>query len=250
MNTIIYNQLSLKLYHEYCRAKYASDASGEEFAKTMCIDPKVVKLFDALYFNEVGEIFNNIRKFFPENSIINIDGTDSLANRARLFAIQSHREVNQLYDGAPYEFHLYKVVQYFKKYKHHIPEQDWLLVEAICWLHDVVEDAHRTYNDLKKLVGEKVAQHACALTTNLHGVNRKARADADYYNRIKATEYGPFVKLCDRLANISNGGNMTDGYKKEMPGFLESLSPSINNYQDMIDELNELVNLKPKLVNI
>lgn len=255
MNKILYNQLSEKLYKEYCKAKFNNH--HVKFAYDLAIEPKIVALFDELYKNEenidgdIGlithGIFKSIRAMFPQQPVLHINSEMSLAERGRLFAIQSHREVDQIYgddrDEIPYEYHLWAAVQFFHKYKHHIPKEHWDAVEAAIWNHDVVEDGHRTYNNLKEATCEMTARIACACTTNLHGINRKARADAAYYQRLNETQYAGFAKLCDRLANIANGGKMVDGYRKEMPDFLKALAPSTSQYTDMIFELNELVGL-------
>lgn len=259
MNKLIYNQLSEKLYIEFCKAK--NQHLEKEFIKDLCLDEKIVNLFETLYKQEAGSedgldiygIFKAVKQFFPIADRLKIDDNMSIAERGRLFAIQAHRDVDQQYGDdiqeAPYEIHLYAAVQYFKKYKYYIPTEDHDTVEAGTWNHDVVEDGHKTFNDLKKITNEHVAKIASAVTTNLYGHNRKARADADYYNRIKAVKYATFVKLCDRLANVSNGGGMVDGYRKEMPGFLQSLSPEAEKYPDMVAELLQLVGLKSVTVN-
>lgn len=261
MNKVQYNQISEKLFETYLDIKFKNLITDEEdldfnnqknselndFVKDLEIDDKVVMLFESLsdnYHNGFA-ILKAIKAFFPLPQELVILPEMSIAERGRLFAIQSHRDVDQLYgedrSEAPYEYHLWSSVQFFKKYKHHIPKEDQDTVEAAQWNHDVVEDGQKTFNDLKNATNETVAKIACAVTTNVHGHNRKARADEDYYNRIRSTKYAAFVKLCDRLANVSNGGKMVDGYRKEMPGFLASLGEEILQYQDMIDELNSLV---------
>ena len=266
MTKTIYNQLSEKLYNAYAMAKYEGKDGEKELVADLLIEPQVVAIFDALYRNEADtedglytpDIFDSIKALFPvePNALDftpNSMAASFLTERARRFAIQKHRDINQTYgddrNEVPYEYHLMSVRNYYKKYKHHVPVEDQPLVESGAWCHDVVEDANQTFNDVKNAVSEGVAHIACALSTNKHGVNRKARADQDYYNRIKAVKYAPFIKLCDRLANVSNGGKMVDGYRKEMPAFLGALMPEIDGYQDMINELNELVNPNRKFVN-
>lgn len=264
MNKIQYNQISVKLFNVYASIRQENiDEDGLEqtnnklnqFVKDLEIDPKVVELFESFLSAEIdGEafidfnrIFKSIKSFFPLPKTLTINSDMSLSERGRLFAIQSHRDVDQRYgdknteNEAPYEYHLWSSVQFFKKYKHHIPLEDQDTVEAAQWNHDVVEDGQKTFNDLKNATNEMTATIACAVTTNVHGHNRKARADENYYQRIRSTKYAVFVKLCDRLANVSNGGKMVDGYRKEMPGFIASLGEEALQYQDMIDELNSLV---------
>lgn len=267
MNKLLYNQLSSKLYEAYAKIRMQDEENHDEdsddtikyflsasFVKDLEIDERIVDLFDTIYEAQAmgegfdtGGIFSSIKSLFPMPKKLQYLDHISLAEKGRIFAIQAHRDVDQLYGDkirkVPYEYHLWKVAQFCKKYIHHIPEADRDIVEAAAWNHDVVEDGHKTFNDIAKALHEKVAALACALSTNVHGHNRAERADADYYRRIRSVEYGIFVKLCDRLANVSEGGDMVKTYRKEMPKFLESLGPDVLKYQDMINELNKFVGL-------
>jgi hypothetical protein len=68
--------------------------------------------------------------------------------------------------------------------------------------------------------------------TNDKGRTRAERAGENYYKGIRETPYAPFVKLCDRLANVTyscsidsgtSGNRMREVYKHEMPHFLPAL---------------------------
>ena len=68
--------------------------------------------------------------------------------------------------------------------------------------------------------------------TNDKGRTREERAGEKYYQGIRVTPYAPFVKLCDRLANVTyscsvdngrNGSRMREVYKGEMGKFLPAL---------------------------
>ena len=69
--------------------------------------------------------------------------------------------------------------------------------------------------------------------TNDKGRSRAERAGEKYYQGIRETPYAPFVKLCDRLANItfscsadnSDSRRMREVYKGEMPHFLQCINP-------------------------
>lgn len=264
MTNLIYNQISSKLYNMYESIRWREEKETGvnnkceylrtlQFCKELEIETKVVDLFSAIYeqnnFDEnnitVDGIFSAIRAFFPISTDLDHMSQTTLVDRARVYAIQSHRNVNQLYDDAPYEIHLYMAAQFDKKYNYLIPEIDRPTVSAAVWNHDVVEDGHRTFNNVKEATSERVARIACAVSTNVYGHNRAQRADENYYARIRAEQYATYVKLCDRLANISNGGKMVDGYRKEMPKFLLSLNQEeLKNYRPMVDELLSIVDLK------
>ena len=69
--------------------------------------------------------------------------------------------------------------------------------------------------------------------TNDKGRTRAERAGERYYRGIRETPFAPFVKLCDRLANITYSCSNTDAdnrrmkevYKGEMPHFLSAINP-------------------------
>jgi len=145
---------------------------------------------------------------------------------ARDYATKCHTETNHLYDGKPYRTHLDLVVIAMEQFSHLIPVEDREAVEAACWVHDVIEDCRQTYNDVKDVCGEQVAEIAYALT-NEKGKTRKERANDKYYNGIMEVKYAPFVKFCDRIANTQyskeRGSRMFEMYCKENSDFISKI---------------------------
>jgi len=159
------------------------------------------------------------------------------------YAIKCHSDVNQIYDVHPYSYHLQMVEHYALKYKHLVHSEDLDDVLSACWAHDVIEDCRQTYNDVKKVCGEKIAEMVYALT-NEKGKTRLERENTKYFDGIKATPNATFVKLCDRLSNIKysvdNKSSMGRKYKKEFGHFIENLYDPI--YKEMFDEMEMLLN--------
>ena len=145
---------------------------------------------------------------------------------ARDYVTKCHTETNHLYDGKPYRVHLDLVVTAMEQFSHLIPVEDREVVEAACWVHDVIEDCRQTYNDVKDVCGEQVAEIAYALT-NEKGKNRKERANDKYYNGIMEVKYAPFVKFCDRIANTQyskeRDRRMFEMYCKENSDFISKI---------------------------
>jgi (p)ppGpp synthase/HD superfamily hydrolase len=168
------------------------------------------------------------------------------------FAIDAHNKTNHLYDGKPYSVHLSMVAMYGMKYINCIPEQCQETVINACWLHDTIEDCRLTYNDVKKIAGEDVANIVYAVT-NEKGKTRKERANDLYYYAIRETRGARFVKLCDRLANVrysfETKSKMFEVYKNENEHFINSLFPLKEeqtnkiHYTDLINELCQLLNV-------
>lgn len=137
-------------------------------------------------------------------------------------AFSIHESVNQKYDRRlPYGFHLKLTASYVSRYGYLVAESeaDVLALYGAAYLHDVMEDARMTFNDVVKFVKvfevegvtlpeecrqafeHHVPEIVYALT-NEKGRNRKERANDPYYKGIRETRFASFVKMCDRLANI------------------------------------------------
>ena len=154
-----------------------------------------------------------------------------------------HSSVNQTYgEGLPYGYHLDMVVGGVREFGYLVcaSEADVLPLFFGSYYHDSIEDARLTYNDVmhaaRLMLTEEQALMATEIVyalTNDKGRNRSERAGERYYEGIRETPYAPFVKLCDRLANITFSCSGTDNYndhmkavyKQEMPHFLEAINP-------------------------
>ncbi len=161
----------------------------------------------------------------------------------RQMAHDLHDSVNQIYAGTlPYGFHLDMVVESVRKFGHLVcvREEDVLPLFFGAYFHDSIEDARLTYNDVRRQAETVMTMEQALLATEIvyaltndKGRNRAERAGEKYYQGIRETPYAPFVKLCDRLANItfsctgegSKGSRMREVYKGEMPHFLTAINP-------------------------
>lgn len=149
--------------------------------------------------------------------------------KIKKFALKSHKDTKHYYDEfLPYEFHLRMVNKAIKDFLHIISEEWRDIVIAAGWLHDCVEDARKSYNDIVKATGSKeVAEIVRAVTSDLRGRNREEKFSPQVYEDIRNTPYATFVKLCDRIANVQyskmTGSSMFDKYKKEHVKFRKEL---------------------------
>jgi (p)ppGpp synthase/HD superfamily hydrolase len=137
---------------------------------------------------------------------------------AKEFALKAHK--GQLYGTREYSFHLEAVVSLAKEFK-----LDENIISA-CSLHDTIEDCKVSYQDVKNVCGERVAEIVYCVTDEL-GRNRKERK-AKTYPKIKNNNDALCVKLCDRIANmqqsfIDNNINLLSMYLKEHEEFKELL---------------------------
>lgn len=149
-----------------------------------------------------------------------------LSEVAQTYAVARHAACNHLYDDKPYAFHLQMVAQTADIFTQSYDPQTREIIIAAAWCHDVIEDARETYNDVKKSLGEEVAEIVYALT-NDKGRTRAERAGEAYYSGIRQTPHATLVKLCDRIANVKHSlhtrGRMLEIYKKEYPTFRSKL---------------------------
>lgn len=173
----------------------------------------------------------------------------------RLSAHRLHDSVNQFYDGdKPYGYHLDMVAKEVYAYGHLVlvGEDELLPLFMGAWFHDSIEDARVSYNDVKKialkfgLTKEQafLASEIVYALTNEKGRNRKERAGKRYYEGIRNTPYAPFVKMCDRMANIRyscgcyNMGNlrMAKVYEDEMPYFTQAIMVETDDIRFSVPE--------------
>jgi (p)ppGpp synthase/HD superfamily hydrolase len=169
-----------------------------------------------------------------------------LVDRAKRYAIACHSETNHKYDGQPYEIHLSMCFDYALKYINLIDRNYAESALAAAWTHDLIEDCRQTYNDVKQNTNWVVADITYALT-NEKGKTRKERANDKYYKEISENRLALYVKLCDRLANVSysvqKGSRMADLYLKENGQFKNCLFDP--EFKIMFDEIDYLLGSKP-----
>ena len=178
------------------------------------------------------------------------------------WVLEQHKSTNHMYDTyLPYEFHLRMVRNVGEKFKHLVDDGkeyytgDQIVNPSIqvstltacllaCWGHDLIEDTRVSYNDVKNNLGQEAADIIYALT-NEKGKNRKERANDKYYEGIRNTKGGVFVKLCDRIANVQyskmTGSRMFEMYQKENIDFMVKLGREVGNpYEEMYQYLINL----------
>ena len=188
------------------------------------------------------------------------ENIEEIRDRAHML----HDSVNQLYDKThPYGFHLDMVADSVFKYGHLVcqSQADVLPLFFAAFYHDSIEDARLTYNDVTKaarlFMGDEQAYIAAEIVyalTNDKGRTRAERAGDRYYQGIRETPYAPFLKLADRLANITyscthgnkSNNHMRQVYHDELPHFLEAINPHSNDPrrgvpQEMIDRIREVI---------
>lgn len=169
----------------------------------------------------------------------------TIVNQAKTFGTRVHAEANHRYDEHPYAYHLSMVAKWVRVFSSLLSSEDADTAEAAAWVHDAIEDARQTYNDVVKATSVEVAEVAYALTTE-KGRTRQERANEAYYAGIRANRVATFVKMADRLANVENsvktGSRMAGIYQQELPGFLHHIlgdDPETHEFGAMAKRLQE-----------
>ena len=185
--------------------------------------------------------------------------------RIRMAAHEMHQSVNHIYgDNLPYGYHLDMVAEGVSECGYQVCAQEYDVLPLFfsAFYHDSIEDARMTYNDVMKaaktLMTDEQALMATEIVyalTNDKGRTRAERAGEKYYQGIRETPYAPFVKLCDRLANVTFtcseeecgiNSRMKTVYKDEMPHFLQAINPHSDDVRfqvpsEMVEALVEIL---------
>ena len=182
----------------------------------------------------------------------------------KLAAWALHESVGQTYDkNQPYGVHLSMVADAAMKYGYEVvaKEEDVVPLMFAAYYHDSIEDARLTYNDVtavaRKYMDAEQAYMAAEIVyalTNDKGRTRQERAGEKYYAGIRETPYAPFMKLCDRLANMTysfSGTNDANNhmhrvYESEWPHFKEAITVNCDDSRfclpvSMIQEVERLL---------
>jgi len=154
---------------------------------------------------------------------------------------------NQKYNKTlPYSFHLDCVRDQYWKFRHLIGghEVNRIFVEQAVYGHDLYEDARITFNEVKDLVGEEVAE-IIYLCTEMRGRTRAARKNDQFYIELKENKLAVFVKLCDIIANVKfsllTNSSMYNKYKAEYVKVYDHLFTE--EYKEMFDYLEALLKI-------
>ena len=143
---------------------------------------------------------------------------------------------NQKYDGMPYSYHLYNVGAVAITHGHYVCNFTDHILPIIfgAYFHDAIEDARVTYNDVLKIAKTFMSEAQAIIATEIvyaltdeKGRNRAERGSEKHYEDIRETQYAPFVKFADRLANttysVKQKSRMADIYAKEYDDFFRKL---------------------------
>lgn len=134
-------------------------------------------------------------------------------HKASLYARLKHKDQKWGDDQNYFLGHVHKV---FLEAKKRTEDKD---IHAAAYLHDTIEDTDATYEEVKEIFGQEIADIVDGVT-DPPGANR-AEKKVLGLPKIAANRKSVFVKLCDRLVNTR--GNKQDMYRKEHAAFKAAL---------------------------
>ena len=159
----------------------------------------------------------------------------------RSYAFAAHRSAEAWGGGSDYyKTHLDEVYEIVMRYK--LSE----IYQIGAYLHDILEDTYIRFDGINKDFGWEIALMVFCVTDE-PGDNRTERKYKTY-PKILSNTYAPILKLCDRIANVSNAKknnkhDLFNMYKSENAEFLSGIGCGGTRYGligDMVIELDEL----------
>lgn len=150
----------------------------------------------------------------------------ALVTKARLAATEAHAHGHP-YGGMPFIVHPLMVATFGYGHLHLLEaggdDVEERIEAAACalWLHDMIEDAAWTYNDVKRQFNERVAETVYYVSDH-KGKTRAERQEQTYQEMAGRLE-PTFVKLCDRYMNTwwtrTSGNKLLGTYGEEWEKF-------------------------------
>ncbi len=137
------------------------------------------------------------------------DKSDSeLVQKAKAFADRHHGEIDQRrkFTNEPYITHPAGVVEVLKT----VPHTEEMLAAA--WVHDTVEDTKATIEDVRRELGDKVADLVAELTDEKTAGTREEREAAKRERSSKISAEAQTIKLADIIHNLSGLDRADDDF--------------------------------------
>jgi len=141
----------------------------------------------------------------------------SLVDKALTFAAEAHKDQRRKSGNSPYFAHCARVAfataqAFVPTYEHNFWSWDHLVAGAA--LHDVIEDTEYTYDNIRDMFGDQIAQIVEALTNekNQPGI-RAVRKFMDRQRLCAMRTEIKIIKCIDRLDNLGEMGHIDEKFQ-------------------------------------
>ena len=182
-------------------------------------------------------------------------------NQVLAFATEKHAGILRKDQKTPYIEHpklAAEIVKYYvSNFGNDEDNENLPLLIAAAYLHDIIEDTHVSYLELKERFGDTVAGLVMDVTTVDYEKNEKGKDNYLAEKLTTVSEYAVFLKLADRMANVldSEQLNLTEKFtlRKGTENILKFVEDVRGHYftkmlneifADMWDVLNEKIPYK------
>ena len=165
--------------------------------------------------------------------------------KARNYALQKHKNQKGIDGITPYHHHLEGVV--FRLKNLGVSDDDVL---SSAWLHDIIEKADTTFEEINGIFGNSISVLVLSLTKN--SIISKKESELQYVKQLKNATYdAKLIKLCDISSNVKDISvapisktqkirqiKKLFHYLRIIKSDLKELKDNYPNIQDMVDGIN------------
>ena len=165
---------------------------------------------------ENGYFIHSIYDYNEDKSINNSRyiNNNAFYNLALSFASEKHNEKTRKgINPVPYINHPINVSKYIEKY---MENSEYIDTYRICaLLHDTIEDTDASYDEIKVIFGEKIADIVYSLTNDEDEIKNLGK-DVYLTNKMLNMNNNTLtLKLCDRLDNVTGLKYVDDNFKNK-----------------------------------
>lgn len=155
------------------------------------------KVAEKLNTPNIKEVIKRLKEYAKSMDNVN------LVSKARKYAKIAHKGQTRL-DGTPFVAHPFRVAENVRKYA---LNRDTTILEVAAYLHDTVEDTDVTIDEIINLFGSEVGKLVLEVTNDDAMKNKLGKTAYLSEKMLHMSDDGLFLKLCDRLDNISDLDN-------------------------------------------
>lgn len=164
---------------------------------------------------------------------------DSLVLKAVKFASEKHQGQKRKVSGEDYISHP-MIVSYYIPYFKSSKNINSLICAAL--LHDTVEDTQTSYQEILDGFGMKVASLVFELTSDKEEIKKLGKSFYLKKKLLGISSYALVIKLCDRLANISDHPSEKQLQEtREIIEFLKQNRKLSSTHQKIISQIESIV---------
>lgn len=135
----------------------------------------------------------------------------NLVQKALLFAYRKHKGQSRR-DGTEYIVHPIRVANNVAQF---VKSDNINKLMIVAYLHDTLEDTDTTYEEIKNIFGERIADMILELTNDKELRKKVGKTECLKQGILGMSEHSLTVKLCDRLDNVSDLTTSSEEFRQK-----------------------------------